>query len=158
MFVSDNGFLMGEHRFQHKEQLYEEATRVPLIMSGPGLPEGATYDGIVGNIDLAPTILDAAGVAPMREPDGRSLLGLLSDPEPERDILLETASSTAVRTPDWMYAEHRTKNGVEPELYDMRADPFQLRSLAGDAGVADQQAELADRLDELRDCAGPSCR
>jgi N-acetylglucosamine-6-sulfatase len=157
VFVSDNGFLVGEHRFQHKEQLYEEATRVPLIMSGPGLPEGANYDGIVGNIDLAPTILDAAGVPPMREPDGRSLLGLLSDPEPERDILLETAISTAVRTPDWMYAEHRTRNGVEPELYDMRVDPFQLRSLAGDAGVADQQAALADRLDELRDCVGPSC-
>jgi arylsulfatase A-like enzyme len=158
VFLSDNGFLMGEHRLEHKEQLYEEATRVPLVISGPGLPRGAAYDGIVGNIDLAPTILDAADVAPLREPDGRSLLDLLSEPEPERDILLETARSSAVRTPDWMYAEHRTKTGIERELYDIRADPYQLRSLAGDAGVADQQADLAARLDELRDCAGPSCR
>jgi N-acetylglucosamine-6-sulfatase len=158
VFVSDNGFLMGEHRLAHKEQLYEEATRVPLIMSGPGLPRGAHYDGIVGNIDVAPTILDAAGVAPMRAPDGESLLGLLADPEPERDILLETARSTAVRTPEWMYAEHRTKNGVERELYDMGADPSQLRSLAGDPAYAGERAELADRLAELRACAGDSCR
>jgi N-acetylglucosamine-6-sulfatase len=158
VFVSDNGFLMGEHRLAHKEQLYEEATRVPLIMSGPGLPRGVDYDGIVGNIDLAPTILDAAGVAPMREPDGRSLLDLLADPDPEREILLETASSTAVRTPDWMYAEHRTNRGIERELYDMQADPYQLRSRAGEPAYADERAALAQRLAELRECGGASCR
>jgi arylsulfatase A-like enzyme len=157
VFVADNGFLMGEHRLAHKEQLYEEATRVPLIVSGPGFPPGADYDGIVGNIDLAPTVLDAAGVAPMREPDGRSLLGLLADPEPERDILLETARSTAVRTPEWMYAEHRTKNGVERELYDMKADPHQLRSLGSDPAYTNERAALAERLAELRACTGAGC-
>ena len=158
VFVSDNGFLMGEHRLGHKEQLYEEATRVPLIMAGPGLPRGGTYDGIVGNIDLAPTILDAAGVAPRLEPDGASLLGLAAGPEPARDILLETARSTGLRTPEWMYAEHRTKNGIERELYDMGADPHQLRSRADDPALAAVQEQLAARLAELRDCAGASCR
>ncbi len=158
VFVSDNGFLMGEHRLAHKEQLYEEAVKVPLVMAGPGLPEGATYDGIVGNIDLAPTILDLADVTPLRQPDGISLLSLVGAPDPDRDILLETAKSTAVRTPDWMYAEHRTGHGVERELYDMNADPHQLESLHDDPAHADVARDLAARLDELRDCAGAACR
>ena len=157
VFMSDNGYLLGEHRLERKERLYEEATRIPLIMAGPGLRRGARYNGIVGNIDVAPTILDAAGVAPRREPDGMSLLGLLSDPRPERDILFETARSTAVRTPQWMYAQHRTRRGIERELYDMRADPHQLRSLAARPAYAELRAELADRLAELRACAGRGC-
>jgi N-acetylglucosamine-6-sulfatase len=158
VFVSDNGFLMGEHRLEHKERLYEEATRVPLVIAGPGFPPGASYDGIVGNIDLAPTILDAAGVAPLREPDGASLLGLLAGPEPERQLLLETARSSAVRAPGWMYAEHRTKNGTERELYDMETDPHQLRSVADEPEYAEVADALAARLDDLRDCAGQGCR
>ena len=157
VFMSDNGYLLGEHRLERKERLYEEATRIPLIMAGPGLRRGARYNGIVGNIDLAPTILDAAGVAPRRRPDGMSLLGLLSDPFPGRDILLETAESNAVRTPRWMYAQHRTRRGIERELYDMRADPHQLRSLAARPAYAELRAKLADRLAELRACAGRGC-
>ena len=158
VFVSDNGFLMGEHRLEHKERLYEEAVRVPLIMSGPGLPQGTAYDGIVGNIDLAPTILDAAGVAPLRAPDGISLIPLMTASEPGRDILLETARSSAVRTPDWMYAEHRTSRGLERELYDMNSDPRQLQSLHDDPGYAAVRDQLAARLDDLRACAGAACR
>ena len=160
VFTSDNGFLMGEHRLEHKEQLYEEAARVPLILSGPGFDGGGEYEALAGNIDIAPTILAAAGVEPLREPDGVPLQELISDPDAwaGRDLLLETDRSAAVRTPEWMYAEHRTRSGTERELYDMRADPHQLRSLHADPGYADVRGELADRLDELRECAGAGCR
>jgi N-acetylglucosamine-6-sulfatase len=159
VFTSDNGFLMGEHRLEHKEQLYEEATHVPLIVRGPGFASGE-YGGLVGNIDVAPTILAAAGAEPLREPDGVPLQEVLAAPGAwsDRDLLLETARSRAVRTPDWMYAEHRTRRGTERELYDMNADPSQLRSLAGDPEHATVRAALAQRLDELRRCAGAACR
>jgi N-acetylglucosamine-6-sulfatase len=160
VFVADNGWMLGEHRLRGKEVLYEEAIRVPLVMRGPGLPEGANYGGIVGNIDLAPTILDVTGVAPQREPDGVSLLALTEDPAAwaERDILLELRRGAGIRTPDWMYAEHRTRRGVERELYDLEADPFQLHSVHDDPAYAAVRSDLAHRLDELRDCAGTSCR
>jgi hypothetical protein len=57
-----------------------------------------------------------------------------------------------------MYAEHRTRRGTERELYDMNVDPSQLRSLAGDPEHANVRAALAQRLDELRRCAGAACR
>jgi len=159
VFTSDNGFLFGEHRLERKERLYEEAAKVPLIISGPGFEGGTEYEGIVGNIDIAPSILAAAGVEPLREPDGIPLQPLVADPslEPERDILLELRSAAAVRTPDWLYAEHRRRSGIQRELYDMRADPYQLRSLHADPAYADVRAGLAERLDELRDCAGVAC-
>jgi N-acetylglucosamine-6-sulfatase len=160
VFVADNGWMLGEHRLRGKEVLYEEAIKVPLVMSGPGLPEGVTYDGIVGNIDLAPTILDAAGVEPLREPDGLSLLPLVDDPAAwaDRDILLELRTGAGIRTPEWMYAEHRTRHGKQRELYDLEADPYQLKSLHDDPAYADVRQTLAARLDELRDCAGADCR
>ena len=160
IFISDNAFLMGEHRLESKQWLYEESARVPLIMAGPGVPAGAVREQIVGNIDLAPTIFDVTGVAPMRAPDGMSLLPLASNPavEADRDILLENAKSNAIRTPGWMYAQHHTKRGLERELYDLEADPYELRSLHADPAHAAVRAELAARLDELRDCAGAGCR
>lgn len=160
VFTSDNGFLMGEHRLEGKERLYEESARVPLIVRGPGFAEGIRYDGLVGNVDVAATIHAATAVEPLRELDGVALQELLADPDgwADRDLLLETARSRAVRTPEWMYAEHDTANGTERELYDMRADPHQLRSLHDDPAHRDVRAALADRLDALRSCAGASCR
>lgn len=160
VFTSDNGFLMGEHRLEGKDRLYEEAARVPLIMRGPGFAGGGSYEGLVGNIDIAATIHAATGVEPLRTLDGVPLQDLVADPGgwSERDLLLETARSRGVRSPDWMYAEHRTGAGMERELYDMRADPDQLRSLHDDPAYAQVRAELAGRLDELRGCAGAACR
>lgn len=169
IYTTDNGFLLGLHRMRGKFELYEESAGVPLLMRGPGMPAGAVRRQMVGNIDLAPTILDLVGATPRRTPDGISLLPLArsGDARRDRDILLENTATAAVRTPDYMYAKH--ENGDE-ELYDLRSDPFQLESLHvggppfRDLGP-DQQTEieatqrrLAERLRELRDCAGRTCR
>jgi len=157
IFTSDNGYLLGEHRLVAKGNLYEESVGVPLIMRGPGIPRGVTRPQIAGNIDLAPTILDFTGVQPLRVMDGRSLLPLARrrGVAADRDILLENQHSTALRTQRYMYAEHP---GGELELYDLRSDPFQLRSRHDDPALAGVRATLAQRLAELEDCAGPSCR
>src|SRR5690606_1838906 len=112
--------------------------------------------------DLAPTILDAARATAGRVQDGRSLLPLTRDPAlgARRPLLVEVAKgarmlTTAIRTRQWMYAEHA--NGSR-ELYDMAADPHQLRSLQAAPGLAAVRARLAARLAGLRGCAGPSCR
>jgi len=157
MITSDNGFLLGEHRLKGKRWLYEESVRVPLIMRGPQIPVGQSRSQIVGNIDLAPTILDLANVPGARGMDGRSLVPLADDPAVARDreILFRNANSTAIRTPNFMYADH--KRGAS-ELYDMRRDPFQLHSLHQDPRFQDEKAELARRLDRLETCAADSCR
>jgi N-acetylglucosamine-6-sulfatase len=164
VFTSDNGFLHGEHRVPTGKVLpYEESIRVPLLMRGPGVPRGEVRDQLVANVDLAPTVLEAAGALAPWVPDGESLLGFLRDPflETERDILLEGPARrrsgrlrfTGLRTRTHVYVERDTG---ERELYDLRTDPYELRNLAS---VRPAEAEgLSRRLAVLRGCAGMTCR
>jgi arylsulfatase A-like enzyme len=162
IFTSDNGFFRGEHRIpDNKIHLYEPSIRVPLLVRGPGVARGATRDALVANIDLAPTILDLAEATPLRTMDGRSLVPDLAIERsgPPRQILLESGTPRApvrgVRTHRYVYVEHPTG---ERELYDLDTDPDELENRADDPAMADVRADLAERLDELRSCAGRSCR
>jgi hypothetical protein len=77
VFTSDNGYLLGLHRWESKVLVYEESIRVPLLVRVPGLAGPPTVDRLVVNNDLAPTIAALAGVTPGLTVDGRSLLPLL---------------------------------------------------------------------------------
>jgi N-acetylglucosamine-6-sulfatase len=158
VFTSDNGFFHGEHRVQTgKVLVYEPSVRVPLILRGPGVSRGAKRTNLVANVDLAATILDAANAAPGRRLDGRSLLPLAKDPllRSGRDILLETPTYSAIRTPRYVFVQHTTG---EQELYDLATDPNQLTSLHADARYAAVKNDLGSRLTRLRTCAGDVCR
>jgi N-acetylglucosamine-6-sulfatase len=86
-FTSDNGFHLGQHRLgAGKWTAYEEDIRVPLVVRGPGVPEGEKLPHTVLNNDLAPTFADLGGVDPPKFVDGRSLAPLLDGtPTPEED-------------------------------------------------------------------------
>jgi arylsulfatase A-like enzyme len=163
LFTSDNGFFHGEHRVPTGKLLvYEPSIRLPLLMRGPDVPEGAVRRQLVTNADLAPTILDAADARPGRVEDGSSLFGLLRDPGAQwgRELLIEGGTDqgltfTALRNYRWKYVEHTTG---EVELYDLESDPDELVSLHADPALAPLRAELAQRLAVLRTCAGSSCR
>jgi N-acetylglucosamine-6-sulfatase len=164
IFTSDNGYFHGQHRIPAGKVFpYEPAIRVPLVMRGPGVPAAATVNELVANIDLAPTIADAANVRPLRIVDGRSLLPLLRGTRPvPRDILIEAPVSdvprqvfTAVRTPRYLYGSY---GSGDEELYDLHVDPYELTSLHADPTQAALVADLALRLERLETCAGPTCR
>jgi N-acetylglucosamine-6-sulfatase len=165
VFTADNGFFHGEHRVPSgKVLLYEPSIRVPLILRGPGVPRGERVSELVANIDVAPTIVAAAGASPLRTMDGRSLLPLAQDPgrRTGRDILIERGPGgnnqqvfTALRTPRYLYAEY--SNG-DRELYDLARDPDQLTSLHADPAHQALRTALSARLARLRSCAGAPCR
>jgi arylsulfatase A-like enzyme len=167
IYTSDNGFFLGEHRIPiGKGLLYEESLRVPLIIRGPGVPEGCTLDHLAVNIDLAPTIAEWTGAAPERRLDGCSLVPLLTDPgTPWReDFLVEAwdASGAAfgVRTSRYAYLEASQGRVAQAELYDLATDPFQLDNLLKVAprdSYADTLAHLKARLRELRSRTEPDC-
>jgi N-acetylglucosamine-6-sulfatase len=161
IFTSDQGFVLGEHGLVGKQLPYEESVRVPLVVTGPGIDAGREVDVPVANVDLAPTIVDAANATAGLEPDGISLFPSLrrgGDPE-RRSILLEGFEElpfAAVRTPSGQ-AYIETGRG-EVELYDLEADPYQRRNLAGSPRYAALRDRLAAKLAALRDCAGADCR
>jgi arylsulfatase A-like enzyme len=138
IFTSDNGLLWGEHRWLKKEVPYEEAIRVPLVVRADAIvSEGArTDDHIVANIDLSPTIADVAGVE-LPGAEGKSLVPLLTGTAEtwRHALLIEHLRGTnpiptycAVRTERYLFASYDTG---ERELYDLDADPFELRNLSG---------------------------
>jgi arylsulfatase A-like enzyme len=162
MFTSDNGFFFGEHRIPGgKNRVYEEATRVPLVISGGAFTGGKTRSQVVANIDLAPTIAALAGVTPGLTPDGISLVPYATSGKyrQKRAILLEVSPTNAntfnaIRTTKWVYS---ALGSGEEELYNVKTDPLQLKSKHAQASLANKKAKLAASLDVLDDCAGPVC-
>jgi arylsulfatase A-like enzyme len=166
VFTSDNGYMMGEHRLHAGKTVpYEESTRVPLIIRGPGFQSGASRGQPVANIDLAPTFADLADTTPGLVLDGRSLLPLATDPNtwPARTLVLEAGPKTiggpnsyhGIRTPRYKYIRHSTG---EVEFYDLAADPHEMRSLANDPAYDSTQTQLASLLAKMENCAGTACR
>ncbi len=160
-FATDNGFMLGEHRLTQKGKPYEESIRTPLLIRGPGVPAGESRSQLASNVDLAPTLAELAGAEPPAKPDGRSLVPLLSGDKPAswRSTLLlerrgEKLAWAGVRTSRYAYFEY--ENGEE-ELYDMKSDPYQLKSIHQSADPALLE-DLRDRLKALEDCAGEGCR
>ena len=173
VFLSDNGWLQGEHRIPGDKFLpYDESLRVPLIMRGPGVPAGRVVRGQVSNIDFAPTLLDVARARAGRTIDGVSLVPALRDARgrPDRALQIEAPRPLfedpvpanqwdrpykGVRTDRYTYVVY-TETG-EQELYDRRRDPAQLRNVAAEARYARVKARLAARLERLDDCKGRTC-
>jgi N-acetylglucosamine-6-sulfatase len=174
VFVSDNGWMQGEHRIPGDKFLpYEESLRVPFILRGPGVPAGRTVRGQVSNIDFAATLVDIARARPGRTLDGVSLMPAvrnrkrrpariveLEAPRPlfEQDVPVNAWDRPykGVRTDRYTYVVY-TETGDE-ELYDRRKDPSQLRSVHADPAYARIKARLAARLVKLDRCRGRSCR
>ncbi len=98
LFTSDNGFFFGEHRLIGGKFLaYEPSTHLPFLIRGPGIKPGSSTGELTANIDIAPTVLDLAGVEPDKSVDGRSIVPYLRDPElrSRRPILFESFVETS---------------------------------------------------------------
>jgi len=139
IFLSDNSVTWGDHRWVSKMVPYERSIRVPMVIEGPGVVH-RLYGQVVSNVDLAPTILDLAGVTPMTT-DGVSLADVLTGAKLSRTgILLEHQRNTATKDPvpsycgfrtnRYMFARYDDGNGVqEEELYNLRTDPSELQNI-----------------------------
>jgi arylsulfatase A-like enzyme len=166
MFTSDNGIQMGEHRWTNKILGYEPSVRVPLILTGPGIPAGRVVNQAVTMVDLAATITDASGAAPGRLLDGQSLLPLARGDVPDtrnRIVPLE-AGPRNNSSPGWLYRGVRTDRYTllvwrnrDVELYDRRLDPYEMRSVAGNPSYARVQSRLKHDLHRLNKCKGSGC-
>lgn len=135
VFVSDHGYLLGEHHMWKKAKLWEEAIHVPVIISAPGKTKGASCEQTVELVDLYPTLTDLAGLPPDPAAQGDSLASLLDDPTKSRDkknAFIQVNGGFGLRQGRWAYMWY-PKSKKHPEgsmLYDMRQDATQYHNLA----------------------------
>jgi arylsulfatase A-like enzyme len=169
-FLSDNGFLMGEHGLQQKHSPYTASVKIPMYARWPGHFQAREVDEReVANIDIAATVYDAAGIKPDEPVDGRSLL----DRSWTRDrMLLEyihredraVPTWASLRTAEYQYVEYYDESLEEVtfrEYYDLLADPYQLTNLLGDADTQNDPepgrvTALSLELQRDRRCGGTS--
>jgi N-acetylglucosamine-6-sulfatase len=168
VFTSDNGYFYSEHGLGGKHGPYEEAIRIPMFMRLPdAIQAGRTADALALNIDIAPTLLECAGVSPPRTMSGRSLWPLVTNAPytPRTAFLAEffvgAGADVTARFPDWQavrglrwkYVRYDQYPGMA-ELYDLQSDPFELKNLIHDPvaarPVAEMKAELSRLLEETK--------
>jgi N-acetylglucosamine-6-sulfatase len=157
IYMSDNGFSLGEHGLIDKRHAYEESIRVPMLAWGADfVPEDVTIDGMVRNIDIAPTILELAGVEPTRPVDGRSVLPLLRGERMDSpgELLYEyywehafpqTPTTFALRGERYKYVYY---HGVwdTQELFDLSNDPLEQHNLIGVPDYEDTVKAMRTRM------------
>jgi arylsulfatase A-like enzyme len=146
----DHGWHLGEKKHWRKFALWEEATRVPLVIVAPGVTKPGTRCGrTVSLLDLYPTLVKLAGLEPRAELEGRSLLPLLRDPAAPWDRPVVTThgrNNHAVRSERWRYIRYR--DGTE-ELYDHDRDPMEWTNLAEKPEHREVKEKLARWLPEV---------
>ena len=165
LFTSDHGCHFKTRNEEYKRSCHESSIRVPTALHGPGFTGGGQVQQLVSLIDLPPTLLDAAGLEVPGAMQGRSILPLLrgrSEGWPGEVFfqISEAQVGRGVRTRRWKYGvdapgkdgrrEPDSSRYVEQYLYDLQADPHELRNLAGAdshrAVAADMKARLIRRM------------
>ena len=165
VFTSDHGYFYGEHGLNEERRLaYEETIRIPLIVRFPRLVKaGTTPAEMALSIDLAPTLLEVAGLPPGRPDAGSLAVPVLTQQAQDwrTSFLVEYFSDTvfprirtmgysAVRTGRHKYIQFRDLRGMD-ELYDLEADPYELTNIIGKPEARELLPQMQSELQRLLD-------
>lgn len=141
IFTADHGELAMEHRQFYKMSMFEGSSHVPLLIMGPGLISGLQVNQLVSLVDLYPTVLDIAGVSPVGNLSGHSLLPLVSTSraftkKQHPDWVLSeyhgcnvNASTYMIRSGRWKYITYADGYSVPPQLFDLTRDKEELHNV-----------------------------
>lgn len=149
VFTSDHGYHMGEHGHWQKTTLFENGTRVPLVIAAPDQKaKGMETDAFAEMVDFYPTLAELSGLTPPEYVSGISLAAVLDDPEasPRKSALSQYQNGYSIRTDRYRYTEWGEEGSEGSELYDHSSDPAEMKNLANDASQKDVIATLKKQL------------
>lgn len=156
ILFGDHGWHLGEKQHWRKLTLWEESTRVPFIVSVPGMTApGEICERTVSLLNIYPTLVELCKFPVRKALEGVSLVPLLKDPETPWDhpaITTNGLGNHAVRTERWRYIQY---NDGSEELYDHESDPNEWHNLAGNQEMTSKKAELAKWLPKMNSANAP---
>ena len=147
VYAADHGLAIGSHGLFGKKNLYEHSMSAPLMIAGPGIPEGRRSDAFAYLFDVFPTLGDLAGVPAPEGSEGRSLAPILDGRQAAaRDSIFTSygAVQRAVRDDRWKLIVYPKIN--KTQLFDLEADPAETRDFAGDPARSVEVARLTKLL------------
>jgi arylsulfatase A-like enzyme len=157
IFMGDNGYFYGERQLAGKWLMYDNSLRVPMIIYDPRNPTHRDVDDVALNIDIAPTILEFAGVKAPSLWQGKSLEGYVKGENPtenRQEFIAEhlwkvniIPASEGYRTPKWKYFRYQADLDHE-ELYNLKKDPLEKNNLANKSKYQNMLEEMRSKFEE----------
>jgi N-acetylglucosamine-6-sulfatase len=164
IFMGDNGLLEGEHGMVDKRTAHEASLRIPAVARFPAMGSGKTIEQQILTVDIAPSVLELCGAAPLPKSHGKSWVKLVKEGDPEwrtawfyhynyEKQFPYTPNVRAIRTDRWKYIHYPHGDGSPDkhlaELYDLQADPGETKNLISKPERAAQVGELQAQLAKL---------
>jgi arylsulfatase A-like enzyme len=157
IFMGDNGYFQGERQLAGKWLMYDNSLRVPMIIYDPRNPGHRDISDFALNIDIAPTILEFAGVSAPDLWQGESLADYVTGENPAEDrkefvvehlwIVNIIPARVGLRTEDWKYFRYQDDLGHE-ELYNLKKDPLEKKNLAEKKAYSNKLIEMRESFDQ----------
>ncbi|MGC9348991.1 MAG: sulfatase-like hydrolase/transferase [Anaerolineae bacterium] len=157
VLAGDNGLAIGRHGLMGKQNLYDHSLHVPLLMSGPGVPQGETRAAHAYLLDIYPTLCDLVGVSIPETVEGKSLVpALRSQEERIRDVMLFAyrGFQRAAQNDRYKLIEYVVDGKRTTQLFDLQEDPWELQDLAQRPAYAARRDELREQLKRWQDELG----
>ena len=158
--TSDHGKSEGNHGLVGKQSLYDEAVKIPLIMAGPGIPQGEQRDQLVYSHDLFPTILNLAGAEIPETTYYQDLAPVMEDKHHDgREAVFSAfkAAQRMAREKRFKYICYDVEGVGHEQLYDLEKDPHELNNLADQSDMADTKKRLRKRIRGWQKDTGDPC-
>ena len=150
VFAGDNGLAVGQHGLLGKQNLYEHSIRVPMIMSGPGIPIGSKYDGFIYLSDIAPTLYAYLGVVPPATVEGKSHTDVFTDNRSQMRTHIYNVYgswSRSLKTQDgYKLILYNVDGLLRTQLFYLHKDPWETVDLSGSSAHQDRITAMTSLL------------
>jgi arylsulfatase A-like enzyme len=150
VFAGDNGLAVGQHGLLGKQNLYEHSIRVPMIISGPGVPVNKKTEGFTYLSDITPTIMDYMQVQRPSSVEGRSLLPVIQDPSKTvRSSIYNVYGhwSRSIKTEDgFKMIIYNVDGTLTTQLFNLKKDPLEIQDLSKDPAYSEKIPQMRSLL------------
>jgi arylsulfatase A-like enzyme len=161
VFSCDNGLALGQHGLLGKQSVYEHSVHVPLIMCGPGIPQGERRDDFCYLSDIFRSVCDLTRIPKPDSVGGESLVpAIRNQTRKKREALYFSYRhfQRALRTKRWKLIHYNVRGKKQTQLFDLENDPWETNNLAEEPSQAERIGKMTDLLESMMEEAGDPVR